>query len=345
MSGTRALAAQRESGEPVAPPAFACPTCRGDLRPEPDSLSCRGCGRIYPVIAGIPDFRVSPDPWLDVEDDRRKALLIHELIAGHSFEEAVRTYWSITPSTPRQQAERFIEHVLSAERRSAQWLDRIGAEDSEPAGPWLDVGCGTGDLLGPLAARGARAVGVDVALRWLVVARRRTGLENASLVCCNAEALPFRDGHFATVSGLGLLEHTADEQRVMKEAARVLARGGALHMRTTNRYAPTREPHVGVWGVGYVPRRWADAFVRARSGERYLHHRPLSARELRRAAVVSGFVDCRVGAAPMLDAEVERLRAPARRFARVYDWARRVPGLGAALTLIAPLLEIHGTRA
>jgi uncharacterized protein YbaR (Trm112 family) len=33
---------------------FACPACRGILRLEADRVVCRACGRIYPVVDGIP---------------------------------------------------------------------------------------------------------------------------------------------------------------------------------------------------------------------------------------------------------------------------------------------------
>ncbi|HEX4757727.1 MAG TPA: Trm112 family protein [Terracidiphilus sp.] len=33
---------------------LACPVCFGELRLDPLSLVCAGCGRGYPVIDGIP---------------------------------------------------------------------------------------------------------------------------------------------------------------------------------------------------------------------------------------------------------------------------------------------------
>lgn len=332
---------------PAAAPAvalaglLACPRCRGDLGGE-GALECVGCGAAYPVVAGIPDLRVAPDPWIGLEDDRAKALRVAERVRDLPFEDAVRVYWEMTPSTPGALAARFIDHVVHADRRSAEWLDGLAPVADD--GPWLDVGCGTGDLLVPLQRRGVPAVGADIALRWLVVARRRPELADAPLVCCCAEALPFRPGAFGRVSALGLLEHCADETAVLTDAARVLRGGGRLHVRTVNRFAPTREPHVGVRGVGWLPRRWADRYVRFRSGQRYLHHRPISSAELRRGLRRAGFVGRDVVAARPLDSELRRLGPLGRRLAGVYSAVRATPALRRPLSWIAPLLEAEGTR-
>jgi hypothetical protein len=39
---------------------LACPVCLGSLRLEGSSLMCSGCGRIYPMIDGIPVLIAEP---------------------------------------------------------------------------------------------------------------------------------------------------------------------------------------------------------------------------------------------------------------------------------------------
>jgi ubiquinone/menaquinone biosynthesis C-methylase UbiE len=261
----------------------------------------------------------------------------------------------MTPGTPRALAERFTRHVLSAEQRVEEWVEVVEQEDSSaPDGLWLDVGCGTADLLAVVARRGRSVVGVDVAFRWLVAARRRLEQQgiHAVLVCANGEHLPFRDHSFARVFSLGTLEHCRDAARVVGEAGRVTVPGGVVRIRTVNRYTPLPEPHVNVWGVGFVPRRWADAYVQSRNGQRYLHHRPLSPRELARALRRAQLQDVRVQPAQMLADERARLPRILSWAAPVYEWARRMPALGRALAWAAPLIEARavgtaadGTRA
>jgi len=90
----------------------------------------------------------------------------------------------------------------------------------------LDLACGTGDLAELGARRGARVLGVDMALGMLRGARRR-GVP-AHLAQGDAEALPLRDGAVqAVVCGFALRNFSSLEP-VFREIARVLAPGGRL---------------------------------------------------------------------------------------------------------------------
>ena len=330
-----------------APPPFVCPACRSALQHHvggDEHYRCIRCDRTYPVVIGIPDFRLRPDPWIGFEADREKAVALEADTVGADFATTVRAYWARTPGTPRDQAERFTQFVVGAEPRAAEWLAGV-APGEPPAGWWLDVGCGTADMVLAGRRRGQPMVGVDIAFRWLVVARRRlqrAGVE-APLVCCNGEHLPFADASFRRVVSLGTLEHCLDAAAVVAESARVLEQGGRLHVRTVNRFSLLPEPHVGVWGVGFVPRRWADAYVRWRSDQRYEHHRPLSPRELRRFARASGLRRVQLGAASLLAADRARL-GPLAAAAPLYEMARRAPVIGRIVSWAAPLLQLDAVR-
>jgi ubiquinone/menaquinone biosynthesis C-methylase UbiE len=322
---------------------YACPRCRAAVASDASEYVCSGCGARFPIVLGIPDFRVFPDPWIGLAEDRDKARALAERARGASLEAMVRTYWAMTPATPPAQANRFVEHVMQAEARSSEWIDRLPSLPAASAGAWLDIGTGTGDLAVAAARRGETVVGVDIAMRWLVVARRRAELAGTSVdfVCCNAEHLPFADASFARATAVGTIEHLHDASLMLRDTRRVVRRGGDLHVRTVNRYTVLQEPHVGVWGVGFVPRRFADRYVQWRSGQRYEHHRPLSARELRRGLRSAGFDGVRVDAAAMM--RTERARFADRGWAvSAYDRARAMPLARRALRLVTPLLEASG---
>ena len=328
---------------------FVCPRCRGAVTARADAYSCAPCAADYPIVSGIPDFRTAPDPWISMQDDREKGLRLERETIGHTFEAMVRAYWAMTPGTPAASAERFTEHVQSAESRAREWLrltggaQRGGTGTGQSTPTVLDLGCGTAELAAA-AGNDVRVVGVDIAFRWLVVARRRLTERGIVplLVCCNSEALPFRDATFAQARSLGMLEHCRDADLVLRECRRVLAPGATLHLRTSNRFTLLREPHVDVWGVGWLPRRLADSYVRWRNGERYLHHWPKSVSEIRRAMRRAGFTEVRVVAAPMLDADTAKLPRALHGVLPLYERLRALPGAGAVLGAVAPLLEVSG---
>lgn len=349
-AGTRVLAESHlPSALPSADPAwpeFVCPRCRTPVERDSAAWRCHRCRSVFPELYGIADFRLEPDPWIGIEEDREKARRLIESTPDATFDDTVRAYWDMTASTPRAQALRFIEAVQAAEQRTIEWLalpEHFALQDARSAHPVLDLGCGTGELLAVLATRGVPAIGIDVAMRWLVQARRRGPLRDGRqlLVCCNAEFLPFAAGTVGAVTSLGMLEHCRAAGAVLRDAHRVLRAGGSLHMRTVNRFGVLPEPHVGVWGVGFVPRRYADAYVRWANGQRYLHHRPVSAPELRRALAGAGFSDGRVTAAALLSSDMQRLPRSVQSLGAVYARLRRLPAVGRMMSLLAPLLDAY----
>ena len=98
----------------------------------------------------------------------------------------------------------------------------------------LDLACGTGDLLFAAAARARRAVGLDVTLRMLQLARAK---RPAALVQGDMLALPFPPASFTVVtSGYGL-RNVPDLDRAIGEIRRVLAPGGRFLSLDFNRPA------------------------------------------------------------------------------------------------------------
>ncbi len=321
---------------------FVCPKCKGALQFFADIYSCRWCRLEYPVILGIPDFRLYPDPYISIEDDRRKGERLFQASAGRTFEELVRFYYSITPEVPRDLAERWTAHTVAQPCIADCLLQDSDILDCADDGrTLLDVGCSTGGLLVAAEGHFTRMVGLDVAFRWLVIGRarlREAGTE-ALLVCANAEALPFPDGQFQAVTMIDVLEHVRDSAAALQEAHRALAPGGTTVCATNNRYSPLKDPHVGVWGVGYVPRRWQVAYVAwRRPGLKEYCIRTRSRWDLARLFRGAGFRTCRAGPAPACAPHLRS--AGAQSLLRFYNRARTLPGLRMALGTIGPALLV-----
>ena len=98
-----------------------------------------------------------------------------------------------------------------AEEWAALWAGSVeparqalaGAAGIGPGTEVLDVGCGTGELLALLAARGARVAGADAAPG--MVARARRTAPAADVRVADVAALPWPDAAFDVVSAVNVL--------------------------------------------------------------------------------------------------------------------------------------------
>jgi ubiquinone/menaquinone biosynthesis C-methylase UbiE/uncharacterized protein YbaR (Trm112 family) len=313
-----------------------CPLCRSELRRDGDRLHCERCARDYPVVLGIPDLRVYPDPLIPLDDDYRKGEKLQREAERRSFAELVAYYWTLPtyPPTPKDLSDRFVHHVLTDDRRIESYADLLG-----DGATFLDVGCGAGVLVRQ-ARRFPTAVGLDVGFRWLIVARR--GLEEAGLpahlVCGCADHLPFADGSFDTVASVALLEHLSDAPAALREFARVRRTAGRVVTWTSNRFSLTPEPHVQVWGVGFLPRRWMPSYVRWRRGLAYEKKRLLSRFELARGFRQAGLARWRFHLPAIAAADLERAGGLERAAVRLYAALRRVPLVRTLIVLVFPVL-------
>ena len=101
----------------------------------------------------------------------------------------------------------------------------------------LEVGCGAGTDLVRFAQHGAHVTGVDIADSAIRLARanfEQRGL-NASLMVADGERLPFVESAFDLVYAHGVVQYTADGQRLVEECRRVLKPGGQAIFQVYNR--------------------------------------------------------------------------------------------------------------
>lgn len=113
------------------------------------------------------------------------------------------------------------EHLLSA----------IEPQDGER---WLDVATGTGEIACRVAARGAEVTGLDLAPDLIDTAKKRAGAASVEVRfdVGDAEALPYDDASFDTVSSTFGVMFAPDHAAVARELARVAKPGGRLGLAT-----------------------------------------------------------------------------------------------------------------
>lgn len=88
----------------------------------------------------------------------------------------------------------------------------------------VDVGCGGGRAVGELAARGVRAIGLDLDPAMLEAAAARWPAGEFRVA--DATALPLEDGSVTGYRADKVLHSLAEPERAVAEARRVLARNG-----------------------------------------------------------------------------------------------------------------------
>jgi SAM-dependent methyltransferase len=321
-----------------------CPLCKGALSAAPLALACAGCRKTYPIISGIPDLRVYEDHLIPLQDDYRKSEKILAQAATLRFAELVRYYWSLPtdPPTPPDLRDRFVRHVLTDEDRIQGYIGKIGR-----GGNFLEVGCGTAALLKAAHPDFTFAAGCDIALRWLLIARKRleeAGL-TANLVCCCADYLPFPENSFDSIASVSLLEHVSDAAAVVGEFARVASPGARVFAWTANRFSLAPEPHVRVWGVGFLPRRWMAAYVKWARGIAYEKKHLLSCFAIRRLFRKARLGSIRFSLPTITTVDWQHLRGLERAGARLFRMAAKVPLLRQALVLISPVILVEARAA
>ena len=327
-----------------------CTRCLGPLWESRDVFRCVQCSATYRTLRGIPDLRTAEDEFLPNDRDWAFAKRLDEHYDRLDFAGLLDLYYELSPEITPARKKAQVAHILSASERSETWMRALG--DSIARGPVLDLGCGPGSFLAARARAGAGDGrgwwGVDIAMRWLLLARKRLdekGMTSVRLICGCAESLPFADRAFAAVVGGDVIEHVRSAEATLSEAHRVLNPNGRLFLATPNRFSLAPEPHVGLLGVGYLPRLLMNPYVRLRRKGtfRAIHTRGIGGwkRLLRR----SPFGRFKIDPPPVSISAVRESSRVRRVLSVVYNFGLR-SALGRAVARrVGPMLHLVCDRA
>ena len=154
----------------------------------------------------------------------------------------VRAYWErhihdleITRHPPGSRG--FFDDLDQYHFEKLHHLLRLVPFDSSKGKAVLDVGCGAGVDLARFARAGAHVTGVDIAQSAIDLATanfEQQGLAGDFRVA-DGERLPFPDDTFDIVFAHGVVQYTADPQRLVDECRRVLKPGGLAIVQVYNR--------------------------------------------------------------------------------------------------------------
>ena len=320
---------------------FVCPLCRGPLSSLEDGYACPVCSKTYLLHAGIPDFRVFPDPYLDYDADRERTEIVLSALEKLDLAQLLAHYWSFSDITPVDLRPKYIRSAMLGREKAKHTLDMLktGAFTTPSAARTvLEIGSGTGAFLAVASDHYEQVIGVDIAMRWLHLSRRRfmdEGRPVPPLVCCCAEYLPFADNSFDLVVAASTIEFVRDQSKALSECARALKPDGAMYINSVNRYSIARDPYAYLWGVGFLPRRLQARYVRWRRGASYENVRTLSYFELKRAARAH-FAANEFGLPDVPSSVLREFSAMTRFQVHVYRFFKRLPVFSLLLKWLGP---------
>ena len=151
-----------------------------------------------------------------------------ELVGGSvSFDHAAESY-DATRGEPPEVSQRLTEALLAElQALDADWL--------------LEIGIGTGRITRPVAERGVRVTGIDIAPHMLAQLREQLAPDAApvDLAVGDVTALPYADGSFHAAVAVHVLHLVSSWERALEELRRVLALGGVF----IHHYARYAEPN------------------------------------------------------------------------------------------------------
>ena len=152
---------------------------------------------------------------------------------SNNLKERVRAFWQANPCGTKfadapPGTRRFYE-LVEDHRYQKEWHIPQAADFSSCKGlRVLEIGCGLGTDGAQFAKAGAEYTGVDLTDAAVELAQRRFELFNlpGKFQTADAEKLDFADDSFDLVYSHGVLHHTPDIERAVKEIYRVLRPGG-----------------------------------------------------------------------------------------------------------------------
>ena len=130
------------------------------------------------------------------------------------------------------------------EEHNSQFLESIKkynfAEKFSLGKDVLEIGCAFGYGVGLLSDKAKKIVGIDLYPEVTQEAKKKFNKKNTEFVAMDAMNLGFRDGSFDLICSFETIEHLKDQNRFIKEVARVLRPDGEFILSTPNNREMTK---------------------------------------------------------------------------------------------------------
>ena len=177
---------------------LSCPGCKRRLEDSGSQLRCTTCSRDFPVIGEIPRF-----------------------VPKENYAESFGLQWNRFASTQ-------IDSKVGTTRSENRFREETLWDESQLAGKLvLDAGCGSGRFSEIALKLGASLIAVDYSSA-VEASKQNLSAPDKLIVQGDLAALPVLDQTFDFIYCIGVLQHTSEPARIVKELLRCLKIGGEI---------------------------------------------------------------------------------------------------------------------
>lgn len=222
-----------------------CVRCHGTLNPFLGRVYCPACGDSWPVFAGLADFTESGKRAEErtFESFTRALPELVSVAASCGWCKALQKVIQPLPGI----GPGLFRYVTDESKGDLVSLMGIGRGQKV-----LDLGCGLGPVSVSIAQQGAHCHAIDISwycAAFTTIRCHQQGFTNVRAACAGDDMkLPLADGYFDAIVMNGVIEWLGCAERfsgspeqaqiaMLREAHRVLKKGGQLYVATKNRYA------------------------------------------------------------------------------------------------------------
>lgn len=171
------------------------------------SLICKKCKRDYPIVEGIPIL-------LQDGFDKKTEMNFNE--QWKYYEYGKTPLWE---KSLEERAGNSIKYVIGFQDFS-KLNDKI----------LLDAGCGDGEITFFLANHSKKVVGMDLSNSIFKAKKEalKRRIENIDFIKCDVLNPPIKENVFDIIHSCGVLHHTPDPRKGVRELSKLLKKGGRL---------------------------------------------------------------------------------------------------------------------
>jgi 2-polyprenyl-3-methyl-5-hydroxy-6-metoxy-1,4-benzoquinol methylase len=208
--------------------SLSCPTCQYRLNDSGAKLICPSCSKGFPVVGEIPRF-----------------------VPKENYAESFGLQWHRFASTQ-------IDSKVGTNRSEVRFREETLWNEKNLTGKLvLDAGCGSGRFSEIALKLGASLIAVDYSSA-VEVSKQNLSAPDKLIVQADLAALPILDQTFDFIYCIGVLQHTSEPARIVKELLRCLKIGGEI----TLTFYENSSWHV-LWYSKYIVRPFTKRIPKA----------------------------------------------------------------------------------